>query len=146
MKINNRAKLIIGLSLLASTSVYSTNIINTQTKNTISHNSEIDTTQQSVSYSWGLTLIEWNQYVKLMQGESGHYYKQLSPPEVLGINADTQEEMRHFAELSAQQEHDKLERELRFNTAFHDAAARLYSSEQLIKPFNIRPFTPIQMN
>jgi integrating conjugative element protein (TIGR03759 family) len=81
-----------------------------------------------------------------MQGLSGHYYSQLSPPEVLGINAETADELQHYAEVSVKIEHDKLERELRFNVAFHEAATRLYASEPIIKPFDYTPFTPIPKN
>jgi integrating conjugative element protein (TIGR03759 family) len=121
----------------------SDDIANTQTKNTVSQNTEINTTQIGTSKDWELTDKEWSQYLNLMKGTSAHYYKQLSPPEVLGINAESIEELQHYAEVSAKLEHDKLERELKFNAAFHDAAARLYSSEPIIKPFDYSHFTPI---
>jgi integrating conjugative element protein (TIGR03759 family) len=81
-----------------------------------------------------------------MRGYSGHYYEKLSPVEVLGINAETEEDMRHFAEISAKQEHDKLERELKFNGAFHEAPSRLFSGEQILKSFDLAPFKPILHN
>lgn len=125
--------------LVATNLVSASEILNTQTTNTKSVNSHIIT---SVAKEWNLTESEWNRYLKLMQGLNGHYYQKLSPPQVLGINAETDEELRHFAEVSVKQEHDKLERELKFNTAFHEAASRLYITEQLIKPFDLTPFTP----
>jgi hypothetical protein len=110
------------LSLMVVTnSVFAANDVkNTQTLNTVSQNSVISTTHIGTAKDWDLTDTEWTQYLSFMQGFSGHYYKQLSPPEVLGINASTAEELRHYAEVSAKLEHDKLERELRFNAAFHD--------------------------
>jgi integrating conjugative element protein (TIGR03759 family) len=118
-------------------------VVNTQTQNTITQNTTISTSHIGIAKDWQLTDEEWGHYLNLMQGPSGHYYMNLSPPEVLGINADDTEELNHYAEVSAKFQHDKLERELRFNAVFHDVAARLYSAEPLIKPFDFTPFTPI---
>ncbi len=121
-------------------------VLTTQTKNSVSQNTVMNTTHLSIAKAWGLTETEWRHYLLLMQGPSGHYYKNLSPPDVLGIEADSAEELRHFAEVAAKLEHDKLERELRFNVAFHEAATRLYATEPLIQPFDVTPFTPIPKN
>jgi integrating conjugative element protein (TIGR03759 family) len=131
--------------LITSSGAFAANndVVNTQTQNTITQNSTISISHVGTAKDWQLTGEEWNHYLGLMQGPNGHYYKNLSPPEVLGINADDAEELNHYAEISAKFQHDKLERELRFNAAFHDAAARLYSTEPLIKPFDYTPFTPI---
>lgn len=124
----------------------SDNVTNTQTQNTITQNTTVSTSHIGTAKDWSLTDTEWKQYLNLMQGPSGHYYVNLSPPEVLGIYANTADELRHFAEVAARFEHDKLERELRFNAAFHEAAARLYSAEPLIQPFDYAPFIPIPKN
>jgi integrating conjugative element protein (TIGR03759 family) len=129
--------------LLPSFAMAASDVVNTKTENTVSHNTIINTSHLGTAKDWNLTESEWTQYLNHMQGPSGHYYKQLSPPEVLGIEAETTEELQHYAEIAAKIEHDKLERELRFNTAFHDAAARLYSIEPIIKPFDFTPFFPI---
>lgn len=132
-------KLLSFILLIPSLSFAANDVFNTKTENTIVQNTITNSPGQSAK-EWSLTETEWKKYLTLMQGFSGHYYKQLSPPEVLGIKAETPEEMQHYAEISAKLEHDKLERELRFNTAFHDAAARLYAVEPLIKPFDYSPF------
>jgi integrating conjugative element protein (TIGR03759 family) len=133
--------------MLVTNSIFAANDVeNTKTLNTVSQNSVINTTHVGTAKDWDLTDTEWGQYLSFMQGFSGHYYKQLSPPEVLGINASTAEELRHYSEISAKLEHDKLERELRFNAAFHDAATRLYVTEPIVKPFDYAPFTPIPKN
>jgi hypothetical protein len=135
------------LGLILTSSVYAeNNVQNTKTQNTVSQNTTITTSQVGVAKDWNLTEPEWNQYLKLIEGPSGHYYSQLSPPEVLGINAETNEELRQYAEVSAKLEHDRIERELRFNAAFHEAASRLYAAEPIIKPFDYTPFTPIPKN
>jgi hypothetical protein len=136
--------LLILASLSLPTYAYPLNdVVNTTTQNSISKNSTIASSQIDMAKQWDLTDSEWSQYLKFMQGPSGHYYQQLSPPEVLGIEAETAEDLTHFAEVAAKLEHDKLERELKFNQAFHDAASRLYADEPLIQAFNYLPFTPI---
>jgi integrating conjugative element protein (TIGR03759 family) len=121
-------------------------VSNTVTKNTITQNTSTTTSQIEIAKEWNLTEFEWNQYLKFMQGPSGRYYQKLSPPEVLGIQSETNDDLMHFAEVAAKLEHDKLERELRFNLAFHQAASKLYFDEPLIKPFDYGPFTPILKN
>jgi len=131
-------KLFVILFMLFSTNyaVATNDVFNTQTKNSM-----VSTT--IVSQAWDLTDTEWNQYEKLMQGPSGHYYTQLTPPAVLGIFAESKDDLQHYAEIAAKFEHDKLERELRFNAAFHDAAAKLYANEPIVQPFDYARFTPI---
>lgn len=131
---------------LINTAFSEADVVNTQAKNSVIQNSEINTTQLDIAKDWNLTDSEWHHYLILMQGTSGHYYEHLSPPEVLGINADTMDDTRHFAELSVKLAHDRLEKEIKFNTAFHEAATKLYSSEKIIKPFDLSPFNPIQKN
>ena len=121
-------------------------VMNTSVQNSATLNSVTASSVTSLAKEWDLTETEWKRYASLIQGQSGHYYQKLSPPEVLGINAETSEEMNHFAEISAKQEHDKLEKELKFNLAFHEAASKLYANEQLIKPFNLAPYTLIPKN
>jgi integrating conjugative element protein (TIGR03759 family) len=134
------------LLIIANGAVASDDVINTKTQNTISQNTTINTSHIGTAKDWALTENEWKQYLNLMQGSSGHYYAHLSPPAVLGIQANNIEDVRHFAELTAKFEHDKLERELKFNAAFHTAAAKLYSTEPIIQPFDYAPFTPVPRN
>ncbi len=136
-------KIILILALTSNCAFAADGVENTKTQNTVTQNTEINKPPAGIAKDWDLNETEWNQYLNLMHGPSGHYYANLSPPEILGIKAETNEELRHYAEIAAKLEHDKLERELRFNTAFHEAAARLYSAEPLIKPFDYTPFTPI---
>jgi integrating conjugative element protein (TIGR03759 family) len=138
-----KKKLLIASLILISSTVFANDVMNTPTQNTVTQNTEISTSQIGTAKDWGLTDSEWNQYLKLMQGPSAHYYKNLSPPEILGIQAETTDELNHYAEVAAKLEHDKLERELRFNSAFYEAASKLYAAEPLIRPFDLAPFTPI---
>jgi integrating conjugative element protein (TIGR03759 family) len=142
----NQKYFLLGVLMIANCAFASNDVVNTQTQNTVSQNTTVNTSHIGTAKDWDLSDPEWHQYMILMDGSSEHYYKNLSPPEVLGINANNDEELRHYAEVAAKLEHDKLERELRFNAAFHEAATRLYSAEPIIKPFDYTPFTPIPKN
>lgn len=137
--------LVISLFMLVG-NVCANDVVNTTTFNTINQNSLIDTTHIGTARDWELTEKEWSQYMELIKNPVARSYDHLTPPEILGIYAKTDEERSHFAEIAAKQEHDKLERELRFNTAFHAAAQKLYAAEPIIKPFDMTAFTPILKN
>ncbi len=121
----------------------SNDVINTTTANTITHNTNEVTSLENPAEAWGLTVTEWKRYNALMQGRNAQDYAKLTPPEVLGIDATSAEELAHFAALAAKQEHDKIERELRFNAAFYLAAKQLYANEPLVRPFDLTPYTPV---
>ena len=132
---------LIGLVLIVvSTSLFAANnVVNTVTANSVSQTTiDIASTVNSAR-DWGLTDQQWAQYQGLMRGMSGHYYRNLTPPEVLGIHAKTPQDLKYFAELAAKQEHDKIEKELRFNAAFYAAAKQGYAAEPIVKPFNLTP-------
>lgn len=114
--------------------VLNTHPNNAQVENTVAH---------GTAKMWDLSPTEWNRYQALMAGEAGIYYQNLTPPEVLGYYAENDFELRHYAEVYARHEHEKIERELRFNNAFSDAAKRLYSNERPIASFDISAYTPI---
>ena len=52
------------------------------------------------------------------------------------------DEEKHFAEVYAEQEHQKVAHELAFNQAAFQAMRRLYPDEKMIKPFDTTPFNP----
>lgn len=89
-----------------------------------------------------LTDEEWTHYCQLMQGMDGLWYRELSPAAVLGLRAETEAERRHYAELVAQEQHDKIAREILFNHAFYLAIRRLYPNEPIIQSFDKTPFNP----
>jgi integrating conjugative element protein (TIGR03759 family) len=136
--------LIVFVLLTISTRLFAAtnDVISTSTVNTISQNTQDISSVANSARDWGLTDNEWKKYKSLMEGANGRYYPTLTPPEVLGINATALNELMHFAELHAKQEHDKIEKELRFNVAFHEAAKRLYANEPIIRPFDLTPYAP----
>lgn len=91
---------------------------------------------------WSLSAVEWTRYQQLMQGPNGDWYQHLSPAAVLGLNAETDNERQHYAELFAQEQHDKIAREIRFNHDVYLAMHRLYPAEPIIQPFDKTPFNP----
>ena len=121
------------------------NVLNTTTQNSTSQNSAIINSNGNAK-EWNLSEKEWDHYVELMRGKAGKYYAHLTPPEVLGILAETDEERHHYADIYVRAEHDKVERELRFDRAFHDAGMKLYANEPIIKSFDISPYSPTQRN
>jgi integrating conjugative element protein (TIGR03759 family) len=121
-------------SSMASTSVTSTQEQSAQVKNTMIGSAQ----------DWDLSENEWQNYQKLMAGPAGKWYPQLTPAEVLGMYADNDQDQKHFAEVAAKEEHDKIGRELSFNNAFHEAMLRLYSNEPVIKDFDMSAFNPVK--
>lgn len=119
-------------------------VSNTPTASTPIQNTVVANTGVGTAKMWGLTDQEWARYQELMQGPDGHYYPQLTPPEVLGMEAQTPQELQHFAEIDAQQEHVRIAKELAFNNAFYDAMKRLYPDEPVIRPHDISAFNPVQ--
>lgn len=122
---------------------YADDIANTPDLATTAQNTIVDSTIVGNPHDWGLTATEWGRYQRLMQGPARLWYPHLTPPEVLGLNAQTLLERQHFAEIVAQEEHDKLARELIFNNAVHTAFLRLYAKEPVIQPFNFSSFNPL---
>ena len=99
---------------------------------------------QQIASLWSLSTQEWQRYQQLMQGPAGRWYPQLDPPEVLGILARTAAEQHHYATLVVQQRKARLDRELAFNRAVHEAWVSEYSNLKPIKSFDARPFRVIK--
>ncbi len=136
------------LSLISALLIYSIDSLaaeveNSHEQSTVIENSTDKTSVIGSAKDWSLSDTEWMQYQKLMQGPAGLWYRDLSPPAVLGMHADNSEDSKHFAEVYAKQEHKKVERELDFNKEAFKAMQRLYPDEPMLKPFDITPFNPM---
>lgn len=118
-------------------------VANSQEITTLVETTQIKNTTLGTARDWNLTESEWQRYQLLMQGANGLWYSKLSPPAILGMNAETREEQKHFAKIAAQQEHDKIAKELAFNQALYVALRELYADEPLIRAFDVTPFSPI---
>ncbi|HDG1692416.1 TPA: TIGR03759 family integrating conjugative element protein [Kluyvera georgiana] len=75
---------------------------------------------------WGLTAEEWQRYETLKKGRRGVLSPGLDPLTMLGIEARSDEERRHFAELTVKQEFQRIEAELAFQREINSAWTRVY--------------------
>lgn len=94
-----------------------------------------DDTQINLPFNrlqWPLSEREWGRYLSLMQGIRGSVSpKTLSPLEVLGIHAETEQERKKYAGLWAKLMHEDVERTLAFQRAYSEAMLALYGKEDL---------------
>jgi integrating conjugative element protein (TIGR03759 family) len=74
---------------------------------------------------WGLQPDEWGRYRQLMQGPLGIYSPNLDPLTALGIEARSDLERRHYAELQVQAEARRVEKTLAYQRAYDAAWQRL---------------------
>lgn len=133
--------LIFGL-LLIILSVKAAEVENSQEVSSSIQVTQSQNTTSVVTRDTRLTDAEWAHYQQLMQGMDSRWYPQLSPAAVLGLRAETETERQHYADLAAQEEHDKIAREMLFNHAFYLAMRRLYPNEPIIQSFDKTPFNP----
>ncbi len=75
---------------------------------------------------WGLREEEWTRYRLLMQGPLGVYSPNLDPLTALGIEAVSDQERRHYAELQVGIEARRVEKLLAYQRAYDDAWQRLH--------------------
>jgi len=94
-----------------------------------STNSALDERQ---ARDWGLQPDDWARYRQLMQGPLGIHSPNLDPLTALGIEARTDEERRHYAELQVQAEARRVEKTLAYQRAYDAAWQRLYPTLQRV--------------
>lgn len=88
----------------------------------------------SRAQEWNLDRQEWQRYQSLMQGSRGIYSPGLDPLTTLGIEARSDDERRHYAELQVQAEAQRTAKELAYQRAYDDAFKRLYPNLLPIQP------------
>jgi len=126
------------LVLVMAAPAFSTNVSNTQVKETGAGTSATDentltSSELARSRLWGLSQTEWRRYKLLMQGIRGSISPPtISPIEVLGIHARDEDERRRYAELWAHAMREDVSRILAFQHAYDEAGKWLYPNEQLI--------------
>ncbi len=93
---------------------------------------------------WELTQDEEKRYVLLMQNRSRIFYRGLrqTPLDILGINARTEDERNHFAELAAKQEAQKVSKNIAWNNAFYKAYNKLFENVPVVGDFDPKPYSP----
>jgi len=130
------------VGLVFSTAVHASDVANSEEQSNQPANTLETSSTTGTAQDWGLNDQEWERYKQFMQGANGKWYPQLTPAAILGLNAQTPEEQKHFAEIVARQEHDKVAREINFNNAVFTAMRRLYANEPIIKDFDKSAFNP----
>ncbi len=83
-------------------------------------------TEEAAAERWHLSVNEWTEYERLMQGPRGIWSPNLDPVTILGIHAASDAERRRYAELLVTIEFERVEQELRFQEAYDAAARRLF--------------------
>ncbi|CAK1314483.1 integrating conjugative element protein, PFL_4693 family [Burkholderia pseudomallei] len=76
--------------------------------------------------AWGLDATEWSRYQQLMQGPLGIYSPNLDPLTALGLEARSDAERQHYAELQVRAEAQRVEKELAYQQAYDAAWKRLH--------------------
>lgn len=76
--------------------------------------------------AWGLDATEWSRYQQLMQGPLGIYSPNLDPLTALGLEARSDAERQHYAELQVRAEAQRVQKELVYQQAYDAAWKRLH--------------------
>ena len=86
---------------------------------------------------WGLSTDNFQHYLWLMKNTpSGHWYKNLDPPEVLALNTKNSDQMMQYAKIQVQNMHMRVTRELTFDEVYSAAYKQLYPNEKAIMSAN----------
>ncbi|CAJ4825399.1 integrating conjugative element protein, PFL_4693 family [Burkholderia pseudomallei] len=91
------------------------------------------------SREWGLSVAEWSRYSRLMRGPLGIYSPNLDPLTALGIEARSDEERRHYAEMQVRAEAQRVRKELDYQQAYDAAWKRLYPDQPPLRALTLTP-------
>ena len=83
---------------------------------------------------WGLSSSEYQKYLNEMnqEGPSSYWWKNVDPPQVLGMNAKTEEERIKYVKIFAALDHDRVTRELAFEKDYQKVRKEMYPNEKPI--------------
>lgn len=96
-----------------------------------------ETSGEQQARDWGLNTDEWTRFQALMRGPLGVYSPHLDPLSALGIEARSDEERRHYAELQVQAEARRVEKLLAYQHAYDDAWQQLYPAASRVMPLDV---------
>ncbi|WP_275630452.1 TIGR03759 family integrating conjugative element protein [Pseudomonas sp. 273] len=96
-----------------------------------------ETSGEQQARDWGLSTDEWARFQALMRGPLGVYSPHLDPLSALGIEARSDEERRHYAELQVQAEARRVEKLLTYQHAYDDAWQQLYPAASRVMPLDV---------
>jgi len=105
---------------------------------------ELNEAQKHEALVWGLTEAEEKRYVLLMENQSKTFYEglRLTPIDILGINARSEQERNHFAKLGASIEAQKVSKNIAWNNAFHKAYLEQVKGLSVVGDFDPSPYSP----
>ncbi|WP_282361584.1 TIGR03759 family integrating conjugative element protein [Pseudomonas sp. PS01300] len=83
--------------------------------------------------AWGLTDDEWATFERLQAGPRHYWSPQLDPLTTLGVEADSDQQRQHYAELQVRLEARRAQRELAYQKAYTAAWARLFPGLQPVQ-------------
>lgn len=112
--------------------------MNSQSSSSVVDYSEAQQAQGQAS-DWGLSDVQWQRYLVLKQGQRGLWSPRLDPIEVLGVEAETEQDRRYYAELHAVQYMQRLEKELAFERERLAAIRRLFPDMPVIDTARLPP-------
>lgn len=98
-----------------------------------------------LAQDWGLRAEDWARYRQLQQGPLGVYSPNLDPLTALGIEARSDEERRHFAELQVRAESARVTKELAYQRAYDDAWKRLNPTLQVVTLSGASNSSPVRL-
>lgn len=91
--------------------------------------SPITASDDARPHAWGLDAAEWSRYQQLMQGPLGIYSPNLDPLTALGVEARSDTERQHYAELQVRAEALRVQKELSYQHAYDVAWKRLFPDQ-----------------
>ncbi len=83
---------------------------------------------------WGLSSQEYQQYLNEMaEGPNQLWWKDIDPPQVLGMNAKTEEERLKYAKIDVELDQERAAKEIAFQEAYTAAFRELYPNAKPIR-------------
>lgn len=123
-----------GLLGSVDVSIAQTNAAPARTNTSAESSSRIATSDEARARAWGLGTDEWTRYEQLMRGPLGIYSPNLDPLTALGIEARSDAERQHYAELQVHAEALRVQKELVYQQAYDAAWKRLYPDLAPVRP------------
>jgi integrating conjugative element protein (TIGR03759 family) len=104
-------------------------VINNQAiKRHVNHVSE------KLAESWHLSTSDYKTYLDKMKSDKvKKWWGKIDPPQVLGMTAKTNDEMMKYARVDVQLDHERAEKEIKFQHAYNKAFDQLYPGAKIIK-------------
>ena len=106
----------------------------------------LDNNDLKTAKVWGISELDMKRYKCLLGNKSGQYYKnkELSPIEVLGINAQDNTQRNYFAEMLVKANIQRFAKELAFEKAYVEAYKNYITEKKLpiVRAFNTDKYSP----